>query len=131
MKRVAILVLAGTASAVVGLASASALSAHAGLGGGPGGVGLASGAVCDHDGLATELRTGFDPVHGYVVTAVAVNGIDSRCAGHRLSVALTDASGTVSAQGGPMVVPHGGGPVIVPVPPIAVVAAATVHTLLD
>jgi hypothetical protein len=91
----------------------------------------ASASGCDHDGVDTTLRTSFDAAVGYTVTAVAVDGIDARCAGHHLSVALTDAAGRVAAQGAPLPVPVGGGSMTVPVPTMPVEAVGRVHTLLD
>jgi hypothetical protein len=54
-----------------------------------------------------------------------------RNAGHHLSVALTDAAGRVTAQGGPLPVPAGGGSLTVPLPTMPVESVARVHTLLD
>ena len=89
------------------------------------------GSGCDRDGVGTALRTAFSPSAGYVVNAVVVDGIDPRCAGHRLSVAVTGPAGAVSTQGGPVIVAPGGGQALLGVPPVAAEAAARIHTLLD
>jgi hypothetical protein len=131
MKRLVAAVLAAAAAgaAVVALVPAGS---PAGLGAAWAAAGRETAAAgCDLDGVGTALRTAFDPVLGYMVVAVAVDGIDARCAGHGLSVALTDGPGMVSAQGGPTLVPPGGGGMTVVVPPVAADAVARVHTLLD
>jgi hypothetical protein len=116
------------AAVVGGLVSGAALGLDTGYGGAATAGDGASVATCLRRGVRAALRTGFDPALGYVVTAVAVDGISTRCAGHRLSVALTDATGAVAAQAGPLVVPAGGGTFTVPVPPMAVETVAKVHT---
>jgi hypothetical protein len=87
--------------------------------------------VCDHDGVGTAAQSAFEPAVGYVVVAIEVSGLDARCAGHHVTVALTDESGGVSSQSLPVRVPAGGGSVTVPVPPVQVAALARVHTLVD
>jgi len=122
---------AGVAAAAIILAVPFGPPAGAGAGWAGTGEATAVGRGCDHDGLSTALATIFEPAIGYTVVAVKVSGIDPGCAGHHVSVALTDGSGAVSSQGGPVVVPAGGGAVQVPVGPLAVATAAKVHTLLD
>jgi hypothetical protein len=131
VKRFAVAMLAGTAAAVAGLVASAALGLPTGLATASS-VGRAEGSApgCDHDGLGTSLRTAFDAAIGYTVTAVVVDGIDGRCAGHQLGVALTDLAGRVSTQGGPLPVPAGSRSLIVPVPEIPVEEVARVHTLL-
>jgi hypothetical protein len=125
------------AAGVAAAAAVMVLAIPSGTTGGAGAAWAATGETtmggqgCDHDGLTTKLVPVFEPAAGYVVVAVEVSGIDPRCGGHQMSVALTDGSGTVSSQGGPMVVPFGGGAVQVPVAPLAVASAVKVHTLLD
>jgi hypothetical protein len=90
-----------------------------------------SATGCDNDGLGTALQPVFQAATGYTVVAVEVSGIHARCAGQHVSVALTDQSGAVSSQGGPALVPAGGGTVTVTVRPVAVSAAARVHALIN
>jgi len=122
---------AGVAATAIVLAVPFGPTAGIGAGWAATGEVTAVGRGCDHDGLGTALEPVFDPAVGYTVVAVEVSGIDPQCAGHHLSVALTDGSGAVSTQGGPVVVPARGGAVQVPVQPLAVATAAKVHTLLD
>jgi hypothetical protein len=89
------------------------------------------GTGCDRGGLGTALRTAFAPGVGYTVVAVDVTGIDAGCAGHEVSVALTDNLGSVVSASQPTPVPPGGGTVTVPLPPAAVALAARVHTLIN
>jgi hypothetical protein len=131
MKRFSAAMLAATAATLAGLASAAALGVDVGPGAGPLRFGSTSAASCDPDGLRTAFSTAFDPGLGYVVTAVSVTGIDAACAGHRLSVALTDAQGAVAAQGGPVAVPVGGVSFSVPTGPVPVGVIARVDTLLE
>jgi hypothetical protein len=121
------------AALVGGLASSAALGLDTGFGGAAGAGDGPSLTTCHRQGVRAALRTGFDPALGYVVTAVAVDvdGIGTGCAGHRLSVALTDATGTVAVQAGPLAMPASGGTFTVPVPPVAVETVAKVHTLLE
>jgi hypothetical protein len=132
VKRFTVAVLSGSVAIAAGLVSSAALGLPAAdhVAGSTAGEGV-SASGCDRDGVGTTLRTAFDAGIGYTVTAVVVDGIDGRCAGHQLSVALTDAAGRMAAQGGPLPVPAGGGPVAVPVPTIPVESVARVHTLLD
>jgi hypothetical protein len=87
--------------------------------------------VCDDDGVGTAAQPAFEPAVGYVVVAVEVSGLDARCAGRHVTVALTDRSGAVSSQSEPVGIPPGGGSVTVPVPPLEVAALARVHTLVN
>jgi hypothetical protein len=132
VKRVLVSMLAGTAAITAGLASRAAFGLPDGPADGSAARAAVSAPGCNHDGVATTLRTAFDPATGYIVTAVTVDGIDGHCAGHELAVALTDAAGRVAAQGGPLPVPTGGGSVTVPLTDtLPVELAAWVHTLLD
>ena len=130
VKRFAVAMLAGTAAALAGVVASAALGLPTGLAAAS--LGRAEGSVpgCDLDGLGTSLRTAFDAAIGYTVTAVVVDGIDGRCAGHQLGVALTDLAGRVATQGGPLPVPAGSHSLVVPVPEIPVEVVARVHTLL-
>jgi hypothetical protein len=125
---------AGVAASAAVVALSFLPGRTAGLGGAWAAAGqetLGGGSGCDHDGLATALRTAFAPTVGYTVVAVDVSGLDARCAGHLVSVALTDQSGAVASVSQPVAVPPGGGSVTVPVPPAAVTMAARVHTLVN
>jgi hypothetical protein len=92
---------------------------------------LGAGSGCDHDGLGTVLRTAFAPAVGYTVVAVEVNGVNSGCAGHHVSVTLSGGSGPVGVPSQPVSVPPGGGTVTVPLVPVAVAEAARVDVLVD
>jgi len=125
---------AGVAASATVVALTSLPGRTAGLGGVWGAAGqetIGGSSSCDHDGLDTAIRTAFTPTVGYTVVAVDVSGIDPRCAGHRVSVALTDDLGAVASLSQPTLVPMGGGTVTVALPPAAVERAARVHTLLD
>ncbi|MDQ1515736.1 MAG: hypothetical protein QOE80_1566 [Actinomycetota bacterium] len=130
VKRFMVAVSAGSVAMATGLLSSAALGLPAG-----GGVGAAAGgegvSACDRDGVGTTLRTAFEGGIGYAVTAVVVDGIDGRCAGHRLRVVVTDAAGRMVAQGGPLPVSAGEGRLTVPVPTMPVESVGRVHTLLD
>jgi hypothetical protein len=134
MHRFMISLVAGVAASAAVVALTSVPGQTAGFSGVSGGARqeiIGSGSGCDHDGLVTATRTAFTPTIGYTIVAVDVSGVDPRCAGHQVSVGLTDQFGAVVAVSRPTPVPPGGGTVTVALPPVAVVTAAKVHTLLD
>jgi hypothetical protein len=131
VKRFLAAMAAGVAAAAVVLAVPFGPTVGIGAGWAATGGEATAAGECDHDGLGTTLAPVFEPATGYTVVGVEVSGIDPHCAGHHVSVALTDGSGAVSSEGGPVVVPAGGGAVPVPVRPLAVATAVKVHTLLD
>lgn len=134
VNRFLISLAAGIAAGTAVVALASLPGSTAGLGGGWAAAGqetVGGGSGCDHGGLGTAMRTSFAPTVGYTVVAVDVSGVDARCAGHQVSVALTDQSGAVSSVSEPVAVPPGGGTVTVALPPVAVAVAARVHTLVN
>jgi hypothetical protein len=131
VKRFTMAMLAGTLAIVGGVVSSAALGLPAGLpSAAVGGTGVFD-STCDRDGVRTTVRTAFDTAAGYTITAVVVDGIDGRCAGHRLSVALSGAGGRMVSEGGALLVAAGGGMLTVPVVPIPVESVARVHTLFD
>lgn len=69
-------------------------------------VPVAGDGACDNDGVTTGWIGGFSEVlspGGYGIHAVAVSGISSTCETAEVTVAVSDAAGTVLATGGPVV----------------------------
>lgn len=102
--------------------------------GATGGAPLAGGSAavepCDRDGVQTTQAVSFVAGVGYAVTSVRVDGIDRRCAGRHVSVALSDRRGAVLAVGGPATVGGDGGSVTLLVPGAAVSAISRVDALV-
>jgi hypothetical protein len=120
--------LAG-AAALVGLACACVFGRN-GMGAASVGSGRTSGASCDLDGLRTGFGTAFDAGVGYVITAAWVAGIDAACAGHHLSVILTDTGGAVVGHGPSVLIPAGGGSVTIPLKPMVAATVSRLDTLM-